>query len=375
LREQRINKMVHPITDRIHCMADGIHRMTDKPLPTANGQHCMTDGLFDDLRDIDEARGITIREQTTLEKLLEAETKLIHHETQGWRKNVLVEFGRFRGGYEFFYERLTQLLGNIKFTEIDLKEFILAKANTDYQEDYSAALGLFTGCLLEILTKRNTEEGKRTIVYINGQGNKFDYLFSHARAVDTLVVDNFRGDNICYNISNSLDKRAKTIAVLNISGDRTCAGVNGHIWNLFIIDCYGDYIASRISERSENAGIRNCYIINANGNYIANKLAAEGKINYVFIVNENGNVNLGDVTARNGSINTLYVVSIGGIINISSDDSLASMMDMFEKVDITKINAKELNQYDGSVHIDQAVLKKYQRWISTYTMARKAGIY
>ena len=56
-------------------------------------------------------------------------------------------------------------------------------------------------------------------------------------------------------------------------------------------------------------------------------------------------------------------MSIGGIINISSDDSLASMMDMFEKVDITKINAKELNQYDGSVHIDQAVLKKYQRWM------------
>ncbi|MBI4453634.1 hypothetical protein HY636_03235 [Candidatus Woesearchaeota archaeon] len=337
----------------------------------------MSNGLspgFGGLTGIDDARDVQAREQTTLDKLLETENILIHGETQGWYKDVSVEFGRFRGGYTFLYDRLTQLLANVKFTEINLREFILAKANNEYQEDYSAALGLFTGCLLQILSERNTKEGKRTIIYINGQGNRFDYLFSHAKADDTLVVDNFKGDYILHKICNPPDKKAGNIAVLNTSGDRICAGINSNIWNLFIINCCGDYIASEVSERSKNASISNLYILNANGNYIANKLAANGKINDVFIVNENGDVNLGDVSARNGRINTLYVVSISGVINISSDDSLAGIMDMMEKADITKINAQELNMYDNTVHVDKAVLDQYKIRMQETGAEEKIGL-
>ena len=118
---------------------------------------------------------------------------------------------------------------DLDYNEEDIAALVLSKCNSNYNNHQSMIFGLYTGNLLHILTERNRDIGKKTRIYINGNGSRFDYLFYKAREVDELVVENLRGHAICAGIGymGNVDR----VFVSNIQGDNSLmfAGFKGEI--------------------------------------------------------------------------------------------------------------------------------------------------
>ncbi len=113
------------------------------------------------------------------------------------------------------YARLkNNLLKEVQFDETDLCDFIYL--NLDRKSDYleQVIFGIYSGCLLTLLTERNREQNKRTKIYVNGEGKRFSYLFHSAKDVDELIVNSFRGESIC-DLVASYGGKANVIAIVN----------------------------------------------------------------------------------------------------------------------------------------------------------------
>lgn len=189
---------------------------------------------FDDLGEIDEPRTVQVREKTTLDKLLKIEQRLV--------TNYKPRRGEHFKIYQKLYPQIREELNTFPFTEDDLRSLILTKANSNYCLAESQMLGLYTGMLLHLLTERNQEQGKRTSFYINGNGNRFDYLFLYAQFVDEVIVDNFVGQCICHNIAS--DGRANRIVGMNIEGQSPLlwCGEGGVVSQIIGINIKGDNV-------------------------------------------------------------------------------------------------------------------------------------
>src|SRR3990167_504206 len=159
--------------------------MTDEPSqPLATSLGNLSSG-FGALTGIEEARDAQVRNQTTLDKLIEV-------------------------------------------GEYVITKYISAKANSDYDtEIQQEVLGMYTGALLQLLTKRNKEQGKPAIFHFNGRGNRFDYLFYFAKFIDDIIIENFTGKYICSMIG-SYDGNLNQIMCINIEGDSVCSGVGSY---------------------------------------------------------------------------------------------------------------------------------------------------
>ncbi|MBI4453635.1 hypothetical protein HY636_03240 [Candidatus Woesearchaeota archaeon] len=203
----------------------------------------MADGLFgllSDLSEIQEQREVLNREETLLQKFINLEQGILLHAVRyilidnfSKRINQLLnkqpnddseEFSE-SGMISSIYSCLTKEMETIEFSEKDLNEYILARANYDDRDSFvSWGSGLFSGFLISLMTERNQAQGKRTRFYINGRGNSFDHLFAFARTVDELVVENFCGDYIC-NCIGSNGGVANQVVGLNIRGNYALAGI------------------------------------------------------------------------------------------------------------------------------------------------------
>ncbi len=190
-------------------------------------------------------------------------------------------------GRSILYKRVEDLLKDVKFEVADLETFV--DINIDYKADLyeKAILGSYSGCLLELLTRRNRAEGKETKVYINGNWGRFDDLFYDAEQVDELVVENFKGNNICRNIGTGDNGRVNKLVVNNIDGIGTAENVGG--WDgsaglVVVANSWGKEVASNIGY---NKGNVDCYVgVNNGGPLSAHQ--AGGKNGYVgsmFIIN------------------------------------------------------------------------------------------
>jgi hypothetical protein len=156
------------------------------------------------------------------------------------------------------WEYYTKVYNKIKsdapvFSEKDLDDYVISQSNHDFGPNNSLFQGIYTSCLLELLTRINQSEGKRTKVHINGKGNKFPFLFGIARTADEVIIEHFVGDSICRNMvevdtlvlqDNSGDdlarhiKNAKTVISRGNHGDYLCGGI-AYAENMYSIndDC------------------------------------------------------------------------------------------------------------------------------------------
>lgn len=198
--------------------------MTDEPNQPL--QTSLLDG-FGNLKEIDDARDVHVRKQTTLEHLI-----VIGEELKTRFQSLVNNSSNFSLIYDNVYtpayDTALGLLANVSFQEDDIKEYVFSNLNRDDAISEKMILGMYTGFLLDILTRRNKSKdnakGKRTRIYINGHGSRFDYLFFFAKTIDELIVDNFRGDSICSFIG-SYYGRTNSIALLNIIGDGTASNI------------------------------------------------------------------------------------------------------------------------------------------------------
>lgn len=252
---------------------------------------------FNGLDGIDEERNVQARHETTIDKLLEVSSRIIPYFAQ---KTQVTKFNPdydldylLKGHYDELYIRLKEIeLKDISFTEDDLRGFIFSNVNTDITGmDIRASqwLGIFTGCLLQLLNERNDKEGKRTSFYINGKGNKFDFLFLGAKKIHDVFVENFSGDYICSNIASHggeadlvcgrnlkgshllssigyLDGIAKQVIGLKLEGDYAfsgCGQIRGHVHQLITVELKGNYYFSHAG--AEKGHITQLVCVDING--------------------------------------------------------------------------------------------------------------
>ncbi|MBS3121965.1 hypothetical protein J4434_03730 [Candidatus Woesearchaeota archaeon] len=183
--------------------------------------------IFDGLNGIDEARDVQARGQTTLEKLLEMETQFIGSCTEdifvALQYSPLDETSIFRRSPIFrrLFPEFERRFADIDFSEADLTGYIDSKLfDSDYQLDVLKARGLYTGFLLDLLTRRYEKQGKKAVVHIDGKGGRFDHLFHLAQNIHELYLENFNSDYICSCIG--YNGNIGKLMMRNISGRDPC---------------------------------------------------------------------------------------------------------------------------------------------------------
>ena len=240
--------------------------------------------MFKELKGIEKEREEKERDNSTVEYLLETCDEVI----QEYKTKITEYYTEIHEVYQAMHKKIEKKLP--EYNQQDLTSLIFAKANKEYDKKESAALGLYTGILLHILTKRNSKKGKKTQFYINGRGNKFDYLFYFAKEVDELTIESFTGDNICDSIA-SYEGKANKITLNNNKGNDTAwnaGGNQGNIKTLIINNNKGNQTAQYAG--SDQGNIKTLIINNNKGNNTAYHAGSfQGNINTLIINNNKGN--------------------------------------------------------------------------------------
>src|SRR3989338_1327908 len=268
--------------------------MTDEPSqPLATSLGNLSSG-FGALTGIEEARDAQVRNQTTLDKLIEVCEYVITKYISEFNAPKLVPYksSEFQNQLyiKIYKEIKEQKLKEVEFTEKDLQQYISAKANSDYDtEIQQEVLGMYTGALLQLLTKRNKEQGKPAIFHFNGRGNRFDYLFYFAKFIDDIIIENFTGKYICSMIG-SYDGNLNQIMCINIEGDSVCSGVgsyNGYVNSIILLNGKGKCVANNIGFSKGHA--EHAISINQEGeNTLANGGGYWGNLGHTIIINNIG---------------------------------------------------------------------------------------
>ncbi|MBI4454121.1 hypothetical protein HY636_05755 [Candidatus Woesearchaeota archaeon] len=247
---------------------------------------------FDALAGIEEARDVRGRPQTTLDRLLEVGEYFIkEYSGRGdiYFSNVNA-MNKDKAYVQLYQELEGQKLKGVDFTEEDLRQYVLAKANSDYSaEIQQKVLGMYTGALLQLLTERNKEQEKLTIFQFNGRGNRFDYLFYFAKFIDNIIIENFTGNGICGYIG-SYNGNVNEIMCINIEGEGVCSNVgsyNGHVNSIILINGKGKFAASNIGSNKGHA--EHAISINQDGDYtLADGGGHWGNLEHTIIINNVG---------------------------------------------------------------------------------------
>ncbi len=252
-------------------------------------------------------------------------------------------------------------LESVDYSWKDLSDYILESAKEKPEGAESLARGLYSGCLLHILTERNREKKRETAFSFEGEGKNFDYLFSFAQEVDTLHIKNCRGDGIAgylgsyeghldqllltgnkgnalANGAGSYGGHAGTVLAGNNQGDWTAGwagsesgyvdavlvvgnqGANaaihagsyqGHAGTVLVVNNKGDSAAESIGSEKGYAGV--VLVLNNRGDFPANNVAAEGTVELMMIVNSIGIGAAGWSLGNGGSIDTIVAAKNEGM--------------------------------------------------------------
>lgn len=266
----------------------------------------MSDGILDGFKDLEwigEARDVQHRPTTAFERLVNLSYDLltdVQGEDRPWNHLVTYIYPRevhHHKPYLALYNRLRQELAEVDFNVDDLVNFILARIDREnngslwqiisHQRNESPqfALGVYTGCLLHILTERNRSIGKPTNVYIDGKGAPFPFLFAFAKEFDEIVVENFKGDYIC-SFVGSFEGHGGTVVVTNCEGNNLLdeAGMNKGVINNIIL--LNNTCSSAGNGTAKYGGeVKNIVLVNNNIHTCFEAIGKSGRVNNFFAIN------------------------------------------------------------------------------------------
>ena len=142
--------------------------------------------MFKDLKGIEKGREERKRDETILERIIALQEVL--------SKLDFKEYENTKNPELLIHKKICAMIRKELpvYNEKDLQSFIHARANYDGEMP-----GIYAGCLLDVLAERNKEQGKKTRFQIDGQGNRYDWLFGLSKNISELIVENFKGDYIC----------------------------------------------------------------------------------------------------------------------------------------------------------------------------------
>lgn len=212
--------------------------------------------MLENLKGIQKEREVKVRGKNSLEYLIEIGDWFIEEYAP-----LRPRESPIKDSYLEIYTMLKKLLEHVRYDQKDLETFILTKAgNYDYGDEEGKILGLYTGCLLSLLIERNKKKGEGTRFYINGRGNRFDYLLYCAKEIDELIIENFVGNGICKGIETDEGKN-NLIVGKNIIGKNNFCNIGKGQISLIIGEAFkGDnsfsYIGNGYTLKEEHNGCR-----------------------------------------------------------------------------------------------------------------------
>src|SRR3989338_11343124 len=288
----------------------------------------MTDGQtplsgFGGLGEIDEPRNIKVRQETSLERVLAFADAFIQEPIDEVMDYMDVDyFDEIFAEYSSrIYWQLSKQLADVRIDEKTIEDVVFCKFNSDYSEDKKVALGVFTGVLAQIVTEKNQSHGKRTRIYINGKGNKFDYLFFGANNVDEIFLQNLRGNDICRLIQN-----ASRLVGADLRGDNIFNGCGGGVEeekNKQVKELSG---CDSDIKKGKDKQVKEIIVMGLKGDNNINYLR---NVAYLTAIGINGRNNI-TVSTNDGNVERIVGISINNtyLLNIISSGSCAEIIFM-----------------------------------------------
>ncbi len=187
------------------------------------------------------------REKTALEYLIEVGNNVMSEGSNASSSDQLHVY------YLGLYKRLkNDLLRGLEFSALDIESYVHMNLEDQRPSTDNQQKGIYTGCLLHLLTERNKAKNLPTRVYIDGKGRYFDYLFYHAEQADEVIVNNLKGQGICDHMANNYG-RVNLILVANSQGEWIASDVaqfGGEAGAILMINCLDQLAGSRIGDHS-----------------------------------------------------------------------------------------------------------------------------
>ena len=315
----------------------------------------MTDEIFDDLKGIEGPRNVQIRNPALIERLVDAGDKIVDkHFKQMPDQDALDEVKRMDGFYSKIYNEVMLAASNINFDEQDIATFVRAKASHDLIGKQAQVLGVYSGCLAQLLTERNALQGKRTTIHLDGEGSAFDYLFYFARVLDTVILENFKGDEILAHVGN-FGGRADTLVCNGIKGYSCLLSVgsyNGKVNKAIAIDVEGS--GTLMSSGSDRGYVSQVFGISLKGDASLSSCATTyGFVEQVIGVGvTDGSDNLSAICTLDdaaGAVNQILAVDINGSGTLNNTGNKKSRINEVIYDGIVGSDIMNLNLMDSGI--------------------------
>jgi len=273
----------------------------------------MTDGLLSGLEGIEDAREVQPRDQTTIDTLLEVEQKLVSkYYLKMPEITTLTDLERTETFYLDVFKFVILNLHGMKFNENDLNYYLISRMNNDFEERKAMAIGMYTGCLAHLLTDRNALQDKRTTIHVNGNGMRFEKLFAFARVVDTLIVENVVGNDICSYVGSHYGS-ANTVICSGINGIATLCGAakyHGRINKAIALNCKGAAALEGIA--SDNGYATQAIGVDIKGDATFSACAINGYIEQIIGADLDGGMDiLSELCQSKGRVDQIILAEIG----------------------------------------------------------------
>ncbi|MFC1697760.1 hypothetical protein ACFL1H_05480 [Nanoarchaeota archaeon] len=219
--------------------------------------------FLDDLEG--EERDINIPKDSDIENLMKT--------FESWSDNTLIDDHESFGPHYF---KLIELIENNLINKNTINEFVSVYLNNDFENKKQEMLGIFTGAMLDIYTKKFQDD-----IYINGHNNYFNYLFHHAKNINTLILDNFKGDNI---LRKAGTENINNLIIANSNLKECCnyIGQKGKINNLILLN---NTIERGFYYAFNSGAINNLIIANCNIDDFGEQIGYNSKINLFLNLN------------------------------------------------------------------------------------------
>ncbi|MBT5022821.1 hypothetical protein HOK51_08020 [Candidatus Woesearchaeota archaeon] len=221
---------------------------------------------------------------------------------------------------------LNSSVSELKFSEKNLIDFLKSRDYKEHSKTETVIFGLYSGLLLNSLTKRNKQINKRTIIQLNNLN--YDYLFAYAKDIDTIILNNCKGEQILSGVGR--DSVVNNIIVNNFEGE--------HL----------------MTDTASNGKANFVWVDGFKGNDLGYMLAVDGgSIDFMHVQNFDGTflgLRFGFGNKENGFINVL------SLKNILSGGDLMYML-YAKRIFIDNMRPKSPQHYFKNITADELIIK------------------
>ncbi|MBI5393584.1 hypothetical protein HZA96_06985 [Candidatus Woesearchaeota archaeon] len=175
------------------------------------------------------------------------------------------------------------------FSEDDIAKLITLKSSAGSSNPVFA---LYTSALLHILTEKNEQQGKRTIMHLKDV--TMDYLFHYVQKADVIILENCKGNEVL-----------------------ACAGSYGGSVNTIILKHFGETgknssdVLSNIA--SHNGSVNSVILYDVKGSVVASGMASNhGKVNLLLADSVDSFMFGSNICKQYGAMDLCYLNRISG---------------------------------------------------------------